>query len=263
VPRPNPNPTAKEIEQWLVELPTIEDLKSVPGFEVSKTYFLVRMGRRWQIGVHNPYVDAKNITDKPTKVLCFADGADKGKPLLGKRDAESPSLNTIKLEAQKSEKEGFAKFLVNMGLGVENICFVWEKSPQEKYLEQIEEYKKLHSVSKLGRIVFGIFLTALLLGVGEVCYRDKTAKPSENLSQAKLSCTEIIDRLNSEYQKLPLNRKMFFLRKTGLAKASDTKTMFAKKPLGDFINRYFSRNQSKFDNLSKKSLFLENLLKEI
>ena len=40
----SPNPTLTELEQWLDELPTIEEIKNVTGFEIGKAYYLVRIG---------------------------------------------------------------------------------------------------------------------------------------------------------------------------------------------------------------------------
>ena len=259
-----PNPTLKEIEQWLKELPTIEDLKQVPGFEVSKPYYFVRMGGKWHIGKDNPYVDVKNIAGKPDNIQCFADGPDINKRLVGRRDSESSLLNTVKIEAQKREPDILDKFLCRLGIRKESVEFTWEKSPQEIYEGQIESYKKLHNIQNITETIFSSCLCLILIIEVAVIYsNEKRSETSEIESQKQTLNTEIIDKLNSEYQKLSLTKRVLFLRRTGLSVISDSKFTLENKSLRDFIARYFRTNQSFNHDNGRKNLFLNNLLNEI
>ena len=139
-----PNPTLEEIAQWLDELPTIKDLMSVPGFEISKPYYFVRMGGKWHIGKENPFVDVKNIAGKPDNILCFADGDNINKRIAGKRDCESTSLHTVKIQAEKRKEDNLDKFLIWIGVRKDFVDFTWMNSSKEIYEKQIEEYKKLY-----------------------------------------------------------------------------------------------------------------------
>ncbi len=259
-----PNPTLKEIEQWLKELPTIEDLQQVPGFEISKPYYFVRMGGKWHIGKENPYVDVKNIAGKPDNIQCFADGPDINKRLAGRRDSETPLLNTVKIQAIKREPDNLDKFLCNIGIRKESVGFAWEKSPQEIYEDQIKDYKKLHNIHNKTEIIFSSCLCLILIvEVAVVYFNQRKIESSDIENQTQTLNTKIIDKLNAEYQKLSLKNKILFLRRTGLSVISDSKSTLENKPLRDFISRYFGETQSFNNDNVQKKLFLENLLNEI
>jgi hypothetical protein len=264
----HPNPSLKEIKQWLNELPTIEDLKQVPGFEISKPYYFVRMSGRWHIGKENPYVDVKNIAGKPDNIQCFADGPDINKRLVGRRDSESPLLNTVKIQAVKRESDGLDKFLNKIGIRKEFVEFTWEKSPQEIYEKQIEDYKKSHNIQNKTEIILSFCLCLTLIIEVTVVYVNQRKYESLDIatyiqSNPDITNSEIIDKLNSEYQKLPSPKKILFLRRTGLSVVSDSKSALESKPLPEFISRQFNTKQFLHDNKEKKTLFLKNLLNEI
>ena len=259
----HPNPSLKEIKQWLNELPTIEDLKQVPGFEISKPYYFVRMGGRWHIGKENPYVDVKNIAGKPDNIQCFADGPDINKRLVGRRDSESPLLNTIKIQAVKRELDSLDKFLHKSGIRKEFVGFTWEKSPQEIYEQQIEDYKKLHNIHNKAETILSFFLCLILIIEVTIIYfnqRESEFLVSQNYIQLN---TDTINKLNLEYQKLPSKRKKLFLRRTGLSIVSDSEFVLENKPLPEFISRYFNTKQLLNADKEQKTLFLKNLLNEI
>jgi hypothetical protein len=259
-----PNPTLKEIEQWLKELPTIENLKQVPGFEVSKPYYFVRMGGKWHIGKENPYVDVKNIAGKSDNIQCFADGPDINKRLVGKRDSESPLLNTVRILAVKREADNLDKFLCKIGIRKESVEFTWEKSPQEIYEGQIEDYKKLHNIHNITETIISSCLCLILIIEVAVIYsNERRSETSDIENRTQLLNTEIIDKLNSEYQKLSLRNKILFLRRTGLSVTSDSRSTLENKPLREFISRYLSANQSFNNDNAQKELFLKYLLNEI
>jgi hypothetical protein len=75
--------------------------------------------------------------------------------------------------------------------------------------------------------------------------------------------TDIINKLNLEYQKLPSKRKKLFLRRTGLSIVSDSEFVLENKPLPEFISRYFNTKQLLNADKEQKTLFLKNLLNEI
>ena len=259
-----PNPTLKEIEQWLKELPTIEDLKQVSGFEISKPYYFVRMGGKWHIGKENSYVDVKNIAGKPDNIQCFADGPDINKRLAGRRDSESSLLNTVKIQAVKRESDNLDGFLCKFGIRKESMEFTWEKSPQEIYEAQVKDYKKLHNIHNKTETIFSSCLCLILIiEVAVIYFNERKVEISDTENQIQTLNTDIIDKLNLEYQKLSLRNKILFLRRTGLSVVSDSKSTLENKPLRDFILRYFSAKQALNNDNGQKELFLKNLLNEI
>ncbi|WP_434683943.1 hypothetical protein [Pseudanabaena minima] len=259
----HPNPSLKEIKQWLNELPTIEDLKQVPGFEISKPYYFVRMGSRWHIGKENSYVDVKNIAGKPDNIQCFADGPDINKRLVGRRDSESPLLNTIRIQAVKRELDNLDKFLCKIGIRKEFVGFTWEKSPQEIYEKQIEDYKKLHNIHNKTETILSFCLCLILVFEVTIIYLNQRKSDSLDTQSYIQLNANIINRLNLEYQKLPSKRKILFLRRTGLSIVSDSESDLESKPLPEFISRYFNTKQLLNEDKDQKTLFLKNLLNEI
>ncbi|MEE3715813.1 hypothetical protein V2H45_03520 [Tumidithrix elongata RA019] len=220
------------------------------------------MGGKWHIGKENPYVDVKNLCGKPENIQCFADGPDINKRLVGKRDSESASLNTVRIVAERKEGHISGGCLFGKSLLDESVCFVWEQTPQEIYRKQINDYKKSHSISPFWKI-FACFFLIVIIGAAEIYCNNKKTSPPDTTAQTQVENAEIINKLNLEYQKLPLNQKIFFLQRTGLSKSSDSKSTFEKKSLKDFISRHFYKNKPLFDNPSQRTLFLKHLSNEI
>lgn len=258
-----PNPTLKEIEQWSNELPTIEDLKQVFGFDISKPYYFVRMEGKWHIGKENSYIDVKNLAGKPDNIQCFADGDNINKRLVGKRDSESLLLNTVRIQALQRESDNLDKLLCKIGLRKDSIEFMWEKSPQEIYEDQIKEYKKLHNINDWAEKTFVfIYLSAFTISLVLIYLNTHKTINLVDTSQIQDFNEGVINKLNSEYQKLSFNKKILFLRRTGLSTVLDSKSNLENKSLNYFIARYFNNKDFKNNN-EQKTLFLKNLLNEI
>ena len=255
-----PNPTLKEIEQWLKELPTIKDLISIPGFEISKLYYFVRMGGRWHIGKENPYVDVKSIAGKPDNILCFADGDNINKRIAGKRDSESSSLHTVRIQALKRDEDNLDKFLMGIKVRKDFVDFTWSKSPQEIYKEQIKDYKKSHNINNNSNKLL-VFL--LIIGIVVIYFYERKFSEPDVINPIQTTNDDLLDKLSLEYQKLSINKKLLFLRRTGLSTVEDSKSTFESKSLKDFILRHFSKNKSLFDSLSQRNSFLRKLSNEM
>ena len=255
-----PNPTLKEIEQWLKELPTIKDLISIPSFEISKPYYFVRMGGRWHIGKENPYVDVKSIAGKPDNILCFADGDNINKRIAGKRDSESSSLHTVRIQALKRDEDNLDKFLMGIKVRKDFVDFTWSKSPQEIYKEQIKDYKKSHNINNNSNKLL-VFL--LIIGIVVIYFYERKFSEPDVINPIQTTNDDLLDKLSLEYQKLSINKKLLFLRRTGLSTVEDSKSTFESKSLKDFILRHFSKNKSLFDSLSQRNSFLRKLSNEM
>jgi hypothetical protein len=254
----SPNPNLKEIQQWLEELPTIDDLKKLNGFEIGKAYYFVRIGGRWRIGKENPYIDAKNLASKPDNILCFADGDEVNKRIAGQRDCESGKLHTVKIQAEKREATSLDKLLVKIGLRKEFLEFVWEKTPQEIYEEQIEEYKRSYNINT------GFTVLAFILIVGLTTFLNTSNyKPLDFIDQLLNLENSIIDKLSLKYQQLPLNKKKIFLQRTDLSILLKSKLNFESYSFKELLKQYFDSNKERFNDNFQKKLFLEKLLNEI
>jgi len=252
------NPTLGEINQWLNELPTIEDLKQVPNFEIGKAYYFVRIGGKWRIGKENPYVDVKNIAGKPDNILCFADGDEINKRIAGKRDCESASLHTIKIQAVKKDANSLDRLFVGIGLRKEFLEFVWDKNPRELYEKQIADYKKSHNINN------GITVFAFLIVVGIMMSPYGNQLISFNFTDnLQIANNSLIDRLNGKYQNLSLDKKILFLQKTGLDRELNAKCTLENSDLKELISRYLDSNKDRFNDNSQRDLFLQKLVTEI
>jgi hypothetical protein len=248
-----PNPTLTELEQWLNELPKIEALKKLNGFEIGKAYYFVRIGGKWRIGKENPYVDAKNIGSKPENILCFADEPDMNKRISGARDSESPKLHTVRIQAVKKDYNSLDKLLVGIRLRKELVEFIWQESPRTIYEKQIDAYKKAYKTNYVIKIF--IFIISIL-GILIYFNQDKI-NPIHNLNN------QIVNELSWRYQKLSSSQKRLFLRKTGLDIASSSETNNANNSLQDLITKHLEKNKSQLDEDLPKNLFLNKLLNEI
>lgn len=254
----SPNPTLQEINQWRDELPTIEDLKKLAGFEIGKAYYFVRIGGKWRIGKENPYIDAKNLASKPDNILCFANEPDMNKRIAGQRDCESSKLHTVRIQAIRKESTNFDRLLVGMGLRKEFLEFVWEKSPREIYEKQIEEYKRTYNINN--GITILLFITIVVLSV---FLNINNLKPQNYPNQNTNLNYQVISQISSQYQQLSLPKKKLFLRKTGLYIVVDSKVNIENYSFKDLLIKYFEKNKHRFDEDLQKNLFLENLSNQI
>lgn len=252
------NPTLGEINQWLNELPTIEDLKQVPGFEIGKAYYFVRIGGKWRIGKENPYVDVKNIAGKPDNILCFADGDEINKRIAGKRDCESASLHTIRIQAVKKDANSLDRLLVGIGLRKEFLEFVWDKSPRELYEKQIADYKKSHNINN------GITIIAFLIVVVIMMFPYGNKLISFDFTgNLHIANDSLIDGLSWKYQNLSPDKKILFLQKAGLDRTLSAKCTLENSDLKELISRYLDSNKDRFNDNTQRDLFLKKLSNEI
>ncbi len=248
-----PNPTSIEIELWLDELPTIEQLKKVTGFEIGKAYYFVRIGGKWRIGKENPYIDAKNLASKTENILCFADEPDMNKRIAGARDSESPKLHTVRIQAVKKDLNILDKLLVGVNLRKEFVEFFWEDSPSEMYKRQIEDYKRAYRVN----YCINFFIIVIVVVGGLIYFNQDKLNSTQNLNN------QIIEELNWRYQKLSSSKKRLFLRKTGLDIASSLITDTTNDSLKDLIAKHLDQHQDRLSDDLTKNMFLNKLLNEI